>query len=34
MASEIEKRLPATVLSAFLGAGNTTVLNHILANGE
>lgn len=28
------KRLPVTVLSGFLGAGKTTVLNHILANRE
>lgn len=27
-------RLPVTVLSGFLGAGNTTLLNHILANRE
>ena len=26
--------LPVTVLSGFLGAGKTTVLNHILANRE
>ena len=25
-------RLPVTVLSGFLGAGKTTVLNHILNN--
>ena len=29
-----DKRLPVTVLSGFLGAGKTTVLNHILANRE
>ena len=29
-----ESRLPVTVLSGFLGAGKTTVLNHILANRE
>ena len=29
-----EIRLPVTVLSGFLGAGKTTVLNHILANRE
>ena len=29
-----EQRLPVTVLSGFLGAGKTTVLNHILANRE
>ncbi|CAL1125136.1 unnamed protein product [Cladocopium goreaui] len=28
------KRLPVTVLSGFLGAGKTTVLNHILANRQ
>ena len=28
------KRLPVTVLSGFLGAGKTTVLNHVLANRE
>lgn len=28
------KRLPVTVLSGFLGAGKTTVLNHILHNRE
>ena len=27
-----EKKLPVTVLSGFLGAGKTTVLNHILHN--
>jgi G3E family GTPase len=27
-------RLPVTVLSGFLGAGKTTVLNHVLANQE
>lgn len=26
------KQLPVTVLSGFLGAGKTTVLNHILNN--
>jgi G3E family GTPase len=25
-------KLPVTVLSGFLGAGKTTVLNHVLAN--
>lgn len=29
-----DKRLPVTVLSGFLGAGKTTVLNHILANRD
>ncbi len=29
-----DKRLPVTVLSGYLGAGKTTVLNHILANRE
>lgn len=29
-----ENRLPVTVLSGFLGAGKTTMLNHILANRE
>jgi G3E family GTPase len=28
------QRLPVTVLSGFLGAGKTTVLNHVLANRE
>ncbi len=26
------KKLPVTVLSGFLGAGKTTVLNHVLNN--
>lgn len=30
----MKKRLPVTVLSGFLGAGKTTVLNHILNNRE
>jgi G3E family GTPase len=30
----MDKRLPVTVLSGFLGAGKTTVLNHVLANRE
>jgi len=30
----IDPRLPVTVLSGFLGAGKTTVLNHVLANRE
>ena len=29
-----DRRLPVTVLSGFLGAGKTTVLNHLLANRE
>jgi len=29
-----EDRLPVTVLSGFLGAGKTTMLNHVLANRE
>ncbi len=29
-----DTRLPVTVLSGFLGAGKTTVLNHVLANRE
>jgi G3E family GTPase len=29
-----DRRLPVTVLSGFLGAGKTTVLNHVLANRE
>jgi G3E family GTPase len=28
----MDQRLPVTVLSGFLGAGKTTVLNHVLAN--
>ncbi|MDO6965939.1 zinc metallochaperone GTPase ZigA [Rhizobium alvei] len=30
----MKNRLPVTVLSGFLGAGKTTMLNHILANRE
>lgn len=30
----MQKKLPVTVLSGFLGAGKTTVLNHILHNRE
>jgi len=30
----LDTRLPVTVLSGFLGAGKTTVLNHLLANRE
>ena len=32
--TELNKKLPVTVLSGFLGAGKTTVLNHILNNRE
>lgn len=32
MSTKPDKRLPVTVLSGFLGAGKTTVLNHILNN--
>ncbi len=32
--SPADPRLPVTVLSAFLGAGKTSLLNHILANRE
>ncbi|TMP64359.1 4-hydroxytetrahydrobiopterin dehydratase, partial [Pseudoalteromonas ruthenica] len=32
--SNIPSLLPVTVLSGFLGAGKTTVLNHILSNRE
>lgn len=32
--SPITKKLPVTVLSGFLGAGKTTVLNHILHNRD
>ena len=28
------KKLPVTVLSGFLGAGKTTLMNHILGNEE
>jgi len=31
---EVDRRLPVTVLSGFLGAGKTTVLNHVLHNRE
>lgn len=34
MSIEQDNRLPVTVLSGFLGAGKTTVLNHILNNRE
>ncbi len=30
--SDLKRRLPVTVLSGFLGAGKTTVLNHVLSN--
>jgi len=30
----IQTQLPVTVLSGFLGAGKTTVLNHILNNRD
>lgn len=30
----IEKKLPVTVLSGFLGAGKTSLLNHVLHNKE
>lgn len=30
----LQKKLPVTVLSGFLGAGKTTVLNHVLNNRE
>ena len=34
MTIESDSRMPVTVLSGFLGAGKTTVLNHILNNRE
>ncbi|MFE3291891.1 GTP-binding protein [Rhodococcus sp. NPDC059234] len=34
MTSTTPKKLPVTVLSGFLGAGKTTVLNHVLANRD
>ncbi len=34
MSTSNDKRLPVTVLSGFLGAGKTTVLNHILHNRQ
>lgn len=34
MTTQTPSRLPVTVLSGFLGAGKTTVLNHILRNRE
>ena len=30
----MDRRLPVTVLSGFLGAGKTTLMNHILNNRE
>ncbi|MCA9188333.1 MAG: GTP-binding protein, partial [Planctomycetales bacterium] len=30
----MSSKLPVTVLSGFLGAGKTTVLNHVLANRQ
>ena len=30
----MDKKLPVTVLSGFLGAGKTTILSHILNNRE
>jgi len=34
ISNKTSPQLPVTVLSGFLGAGKTTVLNHILANSE
>ncbi|MBX3199800.1 MAG: zinc metallochaperone GTPase ZigA [Labilithrix sp.] len=34
MPTSLPHRLPVTVLSGFLGAGKTTVLNHVLANRD
>ena len=34
MQPTIQKKLPVTVLSGFLGAGKTTILSHILNNRE
>lgn len=34
MIAEVDHRLPVTVLTGFLGAGKTTMLNHILRNRE
>ena len=33
-AMQVERKLPVTVLSGFLGAGKTTVLSHILNNRQ
>ncbi|WP_441339432.1 GTP-binding protein [Phenylobacterium sp.] len=30
----MDRRLPVTVLSGFLGAGKTSLLNHVLRNRE
>lgn len=30
----MDSRLPVTVLSGFLGAGKTALLNHVLSNRE
>ena len=30
----MQTQIPVTVLSGYLGAGKTTVLNHLLANKE
>jgi len=32
--AELDDRLPVTVLTGFLGAGKTTILNHVLRNRE
>ncbi len=34
MKENLQKKLPVTVLSGFLGAGKTPLLNHILNNRE